>query len=67
MVADDCMLPDDAASSASRITAVQPLWAVEGGQVVISGEGFPVDPPVQVRIGGELARADASSRRRRSP
>ena len=42
--------------SASRITAVQPLWAVEGGQVVIFGEGFPVDPPVQVHIGGTLAR-----------
>src|SRR5687767_5940924 len=42
--------------SASRITSVQPLWAVEGGQVAIVGEGFPVDPPVQVRIGGELAR-----------
>ena len=34
-------------SSPSRITSVQPLWAVEGGQVVIVGEGFPVDPPVQ--------------------
>jgi sugar lactone lactonase YvrE len=45
-----------AVSSASRITSVQPLWAVEGGQVVIFGEGFPVDPPVQVRIGGEPAR-----------
>ena len=45
-----------AVGSPSRITAVQPLWAVEGGQVVIFGEGFPVDPPVQVRIGGEPAR-----------
>jgi len=45
-----------AVSSATRITSVQPLWAVEGGQVVISGEGFPVDPPVRVRIGGEPAR-----------
>src|SRR5687768_4227072 len=45
-----------AVGSASRITAVQPLWAVEGGQVVIFGEGFPVDPPVQVHIGGMLAR-----------
>ena len=43
-------------SSPSRISSVQPLWAVEGGQVVIVGEGFPVDPPVQVRIGGEPAR-----------
>ena len=56
-----------AVSSSSRITSVQPLWAVEGGQVVISGEGFPVDPPVQVRIGGELARPTRVSRRRRSP
>lgn len=45
-----------AVSSGTRISSVQPLWAVEGGQVVISGEGFPVDPPVQVRIGGEPAR-----------
>jgi sugar lactone lactonase YvrE len=45
-----------AVASPSRITSVQPLWAVEGGQVVIFGEGFPVDPPVQVRIGGEPAR-----------
>jgi len=43
-------------SSPSRISSVQPLWAVEGGQIVIVGEGFPVDPPVQVRIGGEPAR-----------
>ena len=43
-------------SSSSRITSVRPLWAVEGGQIVILGEGFPVDPPVQVRIGGEPAR-----------
>jgi sugar lactone lactonase YvrE len=33
------------------------LWALGGSLVVISGEGFPVDPPVQFRIGGELARA----------
>jgi len=44
-------------TSPSRITAVHPLWAVEGGQVVIDGEGFHVDPPEEVRIGGELARA----------
>jgi sugar lactone lactonase YvrE len=44
-------------SSPSRITAIEPLWAVEGGDVVITGEGFQVDPPAEVRIGGELARA----------
>jgi sugar lactone lactonase YvrE len=40
----------------SRITSVHPLWAVAGGTVVIAGDGFPVDPPVGVRIGGESAR-----------
>ena len=45
-----------AASSSPRITSVHPLWALGGGLVVISGEGFAVDPPVQFRIGGELAR-----------
>jgi sugar lactone lactonase YvrE len=45
-----------AVSSTPRISSVHPLWALAGGLVVISGEGFPVDPPVQVRIGGELAR-----------
>jgi sugar lactone lactonase YvrE len=39
-----------------RINSVHPLWAVAGGQVVISGEGFPVDPPIQFLIGGEPAR-----------
>ncbi len=46
-----------AVSSPSRIAAVHPLWALEGGQVVISGENFQVDPPQQVRIGGQPARA----------
>ena len=44
-------------SSTPRISAVQPLWAVEGGRIVVSGDGFQVDPPAQVRVGGELARA----------
>ena len=39
-----------------RITAIHPLWAIEGGQVVISGEGFSTDPPTEVRIGGDIAR-----------
>ncbi|MGH9309399.1 MAG: IPT/TIG domain-containing protein [Vicinamibacterales bacterium] len=39
------------------ITAIRPLWAVEGGQVVVEGEHFQVDPPAEVRVGGELARA----------
>ena len=45
-----------AVSSTPRISSVHPLWALAGGFVVISGEGFSVDPPVQVRIGGEPAR-----------
>jgi sugar lactone lactonase YvrE len=44
-------------ASSSRISAVQPLWAVEGGQVVLTGEGFQVDPPAGVQIGGQSARA----------
>ena len=35
---------------------MHPLWAVEGGQIVLQGEQFQVDPPLQVRVGGELAR-----------
>src|SRR5918992_1017485 len=42
--------------SSPRISAVSPLWAVEGGRIVLSGEGFRVDPPALVRVGGELAR-----------
>lgn len=45
----------------SRITSVHPLWAVAGGLVTVSGEGFPVDPPVQVRIGAEPARVVRAS------
>jgi sugar lactone lactonase YvrE len=44
------------ASSSPRIASVRPLWALGGGLITISGEGFQVDPPVQFRIGGELAR-----------
>ena len=38
------------------IRSVHPLWAVEGGQIVVSGDGIGIDPPSPVRIGGELAR-----------
>ena len=49
---------------ASRITAVRPLWALEGGRVTIVGERFSLDPlPPDVTIGGAPARlAFASSR-----
>ena len=46
----------------SRITAVSPLWAVEGGRVTISGSGFALEPqPPEVRLGG----VSAPSRTRR--
>lgn len=50
-------------SSSSRISAVRPLWAVEGGRVIIEGAGFVVDPVLpSVFIGGLPARlASASS------
>lgn len=50
-----------AVSPSSRITAVQPLWALEGARVVVSGGGFPVDPPAQVQIGGLPARVAHAS------
>ncbi len=38
------------------ITSVQPLRAVEGGRVSLSGSGLPVEPLPVVTIGGEPAR-----------
>ena len=38
------------------ISAVHPLWAVEGGVVTVAGSGFAVDPFPDVRIGGMPAR-----------
>jgi sugar lactone lactonase YvrE len=38
------------------IAAVNPLWAVEGGIVTISGHGFRIDPLPEVKIGGSSAR-----------
>ncbi len=47
-----------------RITAVRPLWAIEGGRLTIAGEGFSVDPaPPEVTIGGEPARLLSGSSR----
>jgi sugar lactone lactonase YvrE len=50
-------------SISSRISAVRPLWAVEGGFVTIEGTGFTVDPVLpHLFIGGSPARlASASS------
>jgi sugar lactone lactonase YvrE len=42
-----------------KLTAIQPLWAVEGGRVTIHGSGFPIDQPQlpEVKIGEIPARA----------
>ena len=50
-------------TAASQITAVAPLWAVEGGRVVISGSDFGVEPPPEVRFAGVSARLAHISRR----
>jgi sugar lactone lactonase YvrE len=51
-----------ASSSSSRISAVRPLWAVEGGHVTIAGTGFSVDPVLpSVLIGGLPARLATAS------
>lgn len=50
--------------AASRITAVRPLWALEGGRVNILGERFSVDPvPSEVTIGGTPSRLVFASSR----
>jgi sugar lactone lactonase YvrE len=50
------------ASSSSRISAVHPLWAVEGGRVTITGSDFVVDPVLPgVLIGGVPARLSSAS------
>jgi sugar lactone lactonase YvrE len=51
-------------SGSSRVSAVRPLWAVEGGRVTIEGSGFRVDPVLpQVLIGGVQARLSSASPR----
>ena len=53
--------------SEPRITAVEPLWAVEGGRITIRGDGLDGgdrEPgPPQVRIGPSIARVVAASAR----
>jgi len=43
----------------TRLTSIQPHWAVEGGRVTIHGSGFPIDKPhlPGVTIGDAAARA----------
>jgi sugar lactone lactonase YvrE len=49
----------------STISAVTPLWAVEGGRLTISGSGFSVDPDLpEVKLGGVGARLSQASSRR---
>jgi sugar lactone lactonase YvrE len=48
-------------STLPRISAVHPLWAVEGGVITIEGDGFPLDPLPEVRIGGLSARLTRAS------
>jgi hypothetical protein len=51
-----------AAASQGRLTSVRPLWAIEGGRLVLEGEGFPIgDGLPQVRIGPHTARIAAAS------
>jgi sugar lactone lactonase YvrE len=44
--------------SPTRLTAIHPLRAIEGGRLTIEGSEFPVDDPMlpEVRIGGARAR-----------
>jgi sugar lactone lactonase YvrE len=52
------------APSLGRLTAVRPLWAVEGGRLTLEGEAFPVDPELpRVRIATQPARIAAASSR----
>jgi sugar lactone lactonase YvrE len=43
----------------TRLTSIQPHWAVEGGRVTIHGSGFPIDQThlPEVTIGDAAARA----------
>jgi len=48
--------------SSSRISAVHPLWAVEGGRLTIEGSDLPIEPALpRVTIGGLSARLTAAS------
>ena len=47
----------------SRVTAVRPAWAIEGGRITIEGTGFPIDQPrvPTVQVGGVPARVVQAS------
>jgi len=42
----------------SRVAAIHPLWAIEGGRITVAGTDFPIDRPQlpEVRIGETPAR-----------
>jgi len=42
----------------SRVAAIHPLWAIEGGRITLEGTNFPVDRPElpDVRVGDRPAR-----------
>jgi sugar lactone lactonase YvrE len=44
--------------SSPRVSAIDPVWAIEGGRLSIHGSRFPIDQPVlpEVRIGDVPAR-----------
>jgi sugar lactone lactonase YvrE len=48
-------------ATASRITGVHPLWAVEDARLTILGDGFSLEPLPDVRVGGTSARLAAAS------
>ena len=45
-----------------RVTAIRPLWAIEGGRITIEGTGFPIDRPASA---GRAHRRRARARRLR--
>ena len=51
-----------------RVTAIHPLWAIEGGRITIEGRVFPIGEPFlpEVRIGDALARVVYASSSRLS-
>jgi streptogramin lyase len=48
-----------------RVTAIHPLWAIEGGRLTIEGSGFPINGALlpEVRIGEARARVVYASAR----
>ena len=46
-----------------RITRVAPLWAVDGGTLLVEGEHLPYDPPPRVTIGETDAHVASASPR----